>query len=102
MKFEVKYVVINISNASDLLSGERFFETFEKFLKKYASNTKAVFAGKFIDNKSYGIRVTLQKHIALSTFCNILNSIQNNSRVICSSINYEYNTCRAVVNVKIC
>lgn len=31
MKFEVKYVVINISNASDLLSGERFFETFEKF-----------------------------------------------------------------------
>ena len=42
MKFEVKYVVINISNASDLLSGERFFETFEKFLKKYASNKKKI------------------------------------------------------------
>ena len=101
MKFEVKYVEFNINPESSIYS-EKFIIAFERSLNKYASNTKAVFASKFIDNKSYGIRITLQKHIALSTFCNILNSIQNNSRVICSSINYEYNTCRAVVNVKIC
>lgn len=101
MKFEVKYVEINISNASGE-SGEKFVELFEYNLNKYASNTKLTSVNEYSDEERHIVKITLQKHIALNTLCNILNNIQNNSRAICSSINYEYNVCRAKVNAKIC
>lgn len=101
MKFEVKYVEFNINPESSIYS-EKFIIAFERSLNKYASNTRITLERDYWDEEKGIVKIALQKHIALSTFCNILNSIQNNSRVIYSSINYEYNTCRAVVNVKIC
>lgn len=101
MKFELKYVEINISNASNE-SGEKFVELFENNLNKYASDTGLASVNEYSDEERHIVKITLQKHIALNTLCNILKNIQNNSRVICSSINYEYNVCRAKVNVKIC
>ena len=101
MKFEVKYVEFNINPESSIYS-EKFIIAFERSLNKYASNTRITLERDYWDEEKGIVKKEKKKHIALSTFCNILNSIQNNSRVICSSINYEYNTCRAVVNVKIC
>ena len=99
MKFEVKYVFFDFDSIC-IKSVEKFVKSFETGLNKFASNTQITRVIENVDSKKYSVKITLQKHIALNTLCNILNNVQKNLRVLCSSINYEYDVCRAKINVK--
>ena len=99
MKFEVKYVEFEL-NTDCIKRAEEFTKSFEVNLNKYASNTKIVKVNEKQNDSKHIIKLTLQKHIALNTLNNIINNIQNTSRVVCDSINYEYNVSRTKINVK--